>query len=176
MRLVNTIVDQVDIFTNVYCLLAILESVQQTIIDYGGIKLMLLKQPGDMPSSCVFSESMLRSRSGMRLAMRANHWYNMPPFVPRREQDSSSHWWKNENSAGRQAEPGYHIEALVPLEAAEDNAWLNDVAPPRPKSSLALSTSPSAGAREQQEIRPSNDVTGKTTPSTANEYSLLCWL
>jgi len=140
------------------------------------MKLMLLKQPGDMPSSWVFSESMLRSRSGMRLAMRANRWYSMPPLVPRREQDSSSHRWKNENSAGRQAEPGYQMEALVPLEAAEDNAWLNDVAQPRPKPSPAPSTHASAEARGQQEIRPSNDVTGKTTPSPANEYTLLCWL
>jgi len=136
---------------------------------------MLLKQPGDMQSSGVFSDSMLHSRGGMRLAMRANRW--LPPLIPRREQDSSSHRWKNENSAARQGEPGYQMEALVPLEAAEDDAWLNDVAPPRPKPSPALSTLPPSEAPQgQQEIRSSNDVTGKATPSPANEYSLLCWL
>lgn len=112
-----------------------------------------------------------RSRSEMRLAMRTSHWYSMPPLVPRREQNTSSHQPQGVNLVRSSAEPCYQMEALVPLESGEDDAWLNDVAPPRSKPVPA-----SSEAREHQEIRVSEDATRKTTPSLAGEHTLLCWL
>lgn len=84
-------------------------------------------QSGEVPPGREQVTHIPRVRAGMRAAVRVSNRYTMPPLAPRGQQQANPVW--NVQSQHVETADSF-CQPVQPLPSAEEDAWLNDVAPP----------------------------------------------